>query len=273
MNGSVLVVDDNRDLARGVALILTELSQDIRVAFTAEEALELLGARAADLVLTDVRMPGADGLSLLRTLRERYPQTRVILLTAFGTIESAVQAMRLGALDYLAKPFDNDELLAIVRRALNDVALEDEVLRLRAELAARQTFCGMVGRDRRMLGVFEVIKKVASSAATVLVRGESGTGKELVAKALHETSGRKGRFVAFNAAAVPEALAEAELFGVKKGAYTGAQQDRKGLFVSAEGGTLFIDEVSSMPMALQGKLLRVLQEREVQPLGSDRAVP
>ncbi len=272
MSTKILVVDDNRDLARGVMLVLSDLSDAIRVAFSAEEALDTMRADPAELVLTDVKMPGADGLSLLRSIREGWPRCRVIMFTAFGTIEAAVEAMRHGALDYLSKPFDNDELYAIVKRALAEIDTENELIELRAALAGRQTFCGMVSRDRRMLSVFETLKKIAPSSATVLIRGESGTGKELVARALHDTSGRKGKFVAFNAAAVPESLAEAELFGAKKGAYTGAQQDRKGLFLTAHEGTLFIDEVASMPMSLQGKLLRVLQEHEIQPLGSDRPV-
>ena len=270
---SILVVDDNKDLAHGVALIVGDLCGDIRVAHTAEAALELIAQRPADLVLSDVRMPGMDGLSLLEKLKTCCPRAKVILFTAFGTIETAVRAMRLGALDYLTKPFDNDELLAVVERALTEIETERELLRLRAEVEGRQTFCGMVSRDTRMLGLFETLKKVAPSTATILIRGESGTGKELVARAIHETSGRKGRFVAFNAAAVPESLAEAELFGAKKGAYTGAQQDRKGHFQLAEGGTIFIDEIASMPLMLQGKLLRVLQEHELQPLGSDKTLP
>jgi DNA-binding NtrC family response regulator len=270
---SILVVDDNKDLAHGVALIVSDLCGDIRVAHTAEAALELIAQRPVDLVLSDVRMPGMDGLSLLEKLKTSSPRAKVILFTAFGTIETAVRAMRLGALDYLTKPFDNDELLAVVERALTEIETERELLRLRAEVEGRQTFCGMVSRDTRMLGLFETLKKVAPSTATILIRGESGTGKELVARAIHETSGRKGRFVAFNAAAVPESLAEAELFGAKKGAYTGAQQDRKGHFQLAEGGTIFIDEIASMPLMLQGKLLRVLQEHELQPLGSDKTLP
>lgn len=270
---SILVVDDNKDLALGVALVVGDLCGDVRVAHSAEDALAQIAVRPADLVLSDVRMPGLDGMGLMEALRTCCPGARVILFTAFGTIETAVRAMKAGALDYLTKPFDHDELQAVVARALRDIETERELLKLRAEVEGRQRFCGMLSRDARMLALFETIRKVAPSTATVLIRGESGTGKELVAKAVHETSGRKGRFVAFNAAAVPESLAEAELFGAKKGAYTGAQQDRKGHFQVADGGTLFIDEIASMPLVLQGKLLRVLQEHELQPLGSDRAVP
>ena len=270
----ILVVDDKRDLARGVALVLGELSADIVVGHSAEEALELLDARPADLVLSDVKMPGQDGLSLLEHVRARWPATRVILFTAYGTIESAVEAMKRGAFDYLTKPFDNDELLMVARRALKEISADEEIARLRAELASRYGFHGLYSRDRHMLPVLDGIRRVAGTQATVLIFGESGTGKELVARAIHAESARAGGpFVAFNAAALPETLAEAELFGAKKGAFTGADRDRKGLFAEAHGGTLLIDELSTMPPALQTKLLRALQEREIVPLGSSAPVP
>jgi len=270
----ILVVDDKRDLAEGIALTLSELSDDVRVAFSGERALELLAERGVDLLVSDIRMPGIDGIELLRRVVEVSPRTRIVLLTAYGTIESAVQAVKLGAFHYLTKPFDAEELMVLARRALADVAAQDEIARLKAELAGRTSFAGIVSRDRHMLGVFDSIRRVAPSTATVLVRGESGTGKELVARAIHASSGRaKERFVAFNAAAVPESLAEAELFGSRKGAFTGATADRKGLFLAADGGTLFIDEVASMPLSLQGLLLRALQEREVLPVGADKPVP
>jgi DNA-binding NtrC family response regulator len=219
-------------------------------------------------------MPGKDGLSLLDTVRERWPDTRVILFTAYGTIESAVAAMKRGACDYLTKPFDNDQLVLVVRRALKEIDDQRELARLRAEAEARHGFHGLYARDRHMLPVVEAIQRVAPTNATVLICGESGTGKELVARAIHAASDRSaGPFVAFNAAAVPENLAEAELFGSKKGAYTGSDRDRKGLFAEANGGTLFIDEVASMPMSLQGKLLRALQEHEVLPVGASTPVP
>ena len=270
----ILVVDDKRDLAQGLALVLSELSRDITVAYSAEEALEHLRLLEPDVLVSDIRLPGQDGFSLLEHAREHLPRCRVILLTGFGTIDAAVRAMKLGAYHYLTKPFDNDELVLLVGRALKEVRDERELAFLRAERDGRHRFHGLVGRDRRMLALFDTIERVAASSAAVLIRGESGTGKELVARALHAASPRHhGRFVAFNAAAVPESLAEAELFGAKKGAYTGAQADRKGHFVTADHGTLFIDEVAAMPLPLQGKLLRVLQEREVQPLGSDHPVP
>ncbi|MCC6621683.1 MAG: sigma-54-dependent Fis family transcriptional regulator [Deltaproteobacteria bacterium] len=270
----ILVVDDKRDLADGVALVLADLSSEIRVAYSGEAALQAIENQLPDLIVSDIRMPGLDGVELLKRVRVRSPRTRVILLTAYGTIDSAVQAMKLGAFHYLTKPFDSDELVEIARRAIAALSAEDEIARLKAELADKTTFCDIVSRDRRMHGMFDTIRRVGPSSAAVLIRGESGTGKELVAKALHQVSPRADkRFVAFNAGAVPESLAEAELFGAKKGAYTGATQDRRGLFQAADGGTLFIDEVSSMSLGLQALLLRALQEHEVLPVGADRAVP
>ena len=270
----ILVVDDNRDLARGLALIPSALPAAVEVAFSVDEAMARMRARPADLVVSDVRMPGGDGMHLLHRLREQWPATRVMLLTGFGTIQMAVDAIKAGAFHYLTKPFDNEELLVHARRALKEVADERELAALRMERGERQGFCGIVTRDRRMHELFETIRRVAPSSAAVMIRGESGTGKELVARAIHDTSDRaKRHFVAFNAAAVPETLAEGELFGARKGAYTGAQADRRGLFQLADGGTLFIDEVASMPLLLQGKLLRALQEHEIQPLGAERPIP
>lgn len=271
---SILVVDDKRDLARGVALVLAASTPDITACFSAEEALAHLDERPRDLVLSDIRMPGLDGHALLALVRSRWPQTRVVLLTAFGTVESAVEAMKQGAYDYLTKPFDNDELVLVVRRALDEIAARRELERLRAEIAARKGWHGLHTVDPRMRPVIETVRKVAGAQASVLVCGESGTGKELVARAVHAESTRAARpFLAFSAAALPETLAEAELFGARKGSFTGADRDRRGLFADAHGGTLFIDELSSMSPALQGKLLRVLQERAIVPLGQSTPVP
>jgi len=269
----ILVVDDQKDFARGVALSLEDLSGDVVIASSAEEAVSQFEQGAFDLVFSDVRMPGAGGFSLLDTVRERWPRARVVLLTGFGTIEAAVDAMKRGAWDYLTKPCDEAELLMVARRAWKEMQAEDEIARLRAELAESRSFHGIFGRDRRMLAVFDAIRRVGPSRASVLIWGESGTGKELVARAIHAESPRaQGPFVAFNAAALPDTLADAELFGAKKGAYTGSDRDRKGLFVEASGGTLLIDELPSMPPLLQGKLLRALQEGEVLPLGSSAPV-
>lgn len=273
MKPAIVVVDDKQDLAQGVALVLAELSSDVRVAHCAKSALALLDARPADLVFTDVRMPGMDGSALLATLRRRYPRVQVVLLTAFATVSAAVEAMQLGAFHYLQKPFDNDELLAVAKRALQSLHERDELEQLRTELSRGSSFHGIVARSPRMLAVLETVRKAAASSTTVLIAGESGTGKELVARALHAESPRRDKpFVAFSAAALPETLAESELFGSRRGAFTGADRDRKGLFVEADGGSLFIDELSSMPQPLQGKLLRAIQEREILPVGASTPV-
>ncbi|MFW6086055.1 MAG: sigma-54-dependent transcriptional regulator, partial [Myxococcota bacterium] len=273
MKPRILVVDDKRDFAKGVALALQELTDDTVLAHSGAEALAELERAPFDLVFSDVRMPGMDGLELLAAVRERWPGTRMVLFTAFGTIESAVQAVKQGASDYLTKPVDHDELALVARRVCKEIEDEREIARLREELQDHHCFHGICTRDRRMRPVIETVRRVAPSNATVLVFGESGTGKELVARAIHEESPRSDEpFVAFNAAALSESLVEAELFGARKGAYTGSDRDRKGLFLEADGGTLFIDEVSSMPAPLQGKLLRAIQEREVLPVGASTPV-
>ncbi|MEW5849599.1 MAG: sigma-54 dependent transcriptional regulator [Myxococcota bacterium] len=273
MKPRILVVDDNKDLARGAALVLSEVSDDVLLAHSAEEALEKIQAAPPDIVFSDIRMPGMSGVQLLHQVRERWPDIRVVLLTAYGTVESAVEAMKAGAFDYVTKPFNDDELVLVARHIIKELEAEEEIHRLRAEVREKHCFRGICSRDRRMWPVMETIRKVAPTNATVLVCGESGTGKELVARAIHNESPRREQpFVAFNAAAVTETLAEAMLFGAKKGSYTGADRDRKGLFLEAHGGTLFIDEVSSMPPTLQGKLLRALQEREVMPVGATTSV-
>jgi DNA-binding NtrC family response regulator len=273
MTRPILVVDDNHDLARGVALVLSELTPRVTVAHSATSALAALAATPADLVFSDVRMPGVDGLALVNLIKERTPRTRVILFTGDGTIEDAVNAMKRGAFDYLTKPFEDEELITVARRALAELDEEDGLEQLAVQ-AAGPGFHGIVARDPRMLAVLAQLRRVAPAGATVLIHGESGTGKERIARALHAESPRaRGPFVAFNAAAVPETIAEAELFGCRRGAFTGADRDRKGLFCEAHGGTLFIDEVSSMPLALQGKLLRVVEERVVQPLGGGPPIP
>jgi len=268
----VLVVDDNHDMADGIALVLRELPAEVETVYSADAACAAMEKAPADLVMSDVRMPGRDGLELLDLLVKQWPRAKVVMITAHGSIDAAVAAMKRGACDYVTKPFHNQELSLVAGRALRERGLEDDARALRSQAEKRDVFEGMVGRDARMLVVFESIKKVAPTDATVLVAGEHGTGKELVARAVHRLSGRAGAFIAFNAAAVPENLVEAELFGSRKGAFTGADRDRKGHFLEADGGTLFIDEVGSMPASMQVKLLRALQEREVVPVGASAPV-
>ncbi|MDH5490875.1 MAG: sigma 54-interacting transcriptional regulator, partial [Myxococcales bacterium] len=243
MNPKILVADDKADFAEAVALVLGEVSDEIQIVASGEAALEAIAEDPPDLIFSDLRMQGMSGLELLRRIGERVPRARTILFTGYATIESAVEAMKGGAFDYLTKPVDHDELLLVARRAWKEIVDQQELCMLRAEVQQARCFRGIWGRDPHMLPVFEMIRRVAPTPASVLIFGESGTGKELVARALHDESERADQpFVAFNAAAVPEGIAESELFGCRKGAYTGADRDRKGLFAEANGGTLLIDE-------------------------------
>lgn len=288
MSIEILVVDDKRDFASAVALVVGELPEvNVRISAGVDEALARAKECAPHIVISDVSMPRRDGFDLLREFGATYPKAKVILITGFATIDAAVLAIKSGAFDYVTKPISDDDLLATVARAIEDIGSErelDNLARDEAPVASSQdiavvrssypgeSFHGIWYWDPKMGYVVDAVRRVAPSMATVLVYGESGTGKERFARALHEASGRKGPFVAFSAAAVPETLAESELFGSKKGAFTGAERDRRGLFLEANGGTLFIDEVSSMPMSIQGKLLRALQEREVMPVGASAPV-
>jgi DNA-binding NtrC family response regulator len=268
----ILIVDDDRDFCRGLARLLAPgfPEAEIALAGSGAEALELLAAQRMDLMLTDLRMPGLDGQELLRQALEREPELTVVLLTGHGSVEAAVAALKAGAYDFLTKPVDRDELFRVVRKGLERVRLLDENRALR-ELACR---CGggrrLVGEAPAMRRLKESIAAVAASDYTVLIRGESGTGKELVADSIHRMSSRAERpFVAVNCPAIPEHLLESELFGHVRGAFTGAGKGRRGLFVAANGGSILLDEIGDIPMSVQTKLLRVLQEHEVRPVGSN----
>ena len=260
----VLVVDDEVDLRRGVERLVRGLGASTATVASAEEALEALAVEPADVVVTDVRMSGMLGTELLRQVRARWPATEVIVVTGFGTIGDAVACLHAGASNFLAKPFDNDQLVeAVERAALRAVA------RRRASAADRTARARMVAVGPRMRGVMADVDRLAPLRVPVLVEGRSGTGKELVARALHEGGSRSDRpFLAVNCAALPDTLLESELFGHKRGAFTGAHRDHRGLFAQADGGTVFLDEIPSMSLAFQGKLLRVLEERRVRPLGA-----
>ncbi|MBI4253916.1 MAG: sigma-54-dependent Fis family transcriptional regulator, partial [Candidatus Rokubacteria bacterium] len=269
----VLVVDDERSMRDLLAIMLRQAGHDVTVAEGGEQAIEAFKSEAYDLVITDLRMRKVDGLAVLRAAKEISPQTVVLVITAFASTETAVEAMKLGAYDYITKPFKMDEVRLIIANALERKRLQDENTALKRQLRRERGFENFVGRSRQMLEVFETIRKTADSVSNVLVTGESGTGKELVAQAIHhESSRRNGPFVSVNCGAIPETLMESELFGHVKGAFTGAVATTVGLFSAADGGTLFLDEVTEIPQSVQVKLLRAIQEREIRRVGDTRDV-
>jgi two-component system response regulator HydG len=270
---SILVVDDDPSILDMTEDLLTEAGFEVTKCETGEKALALADGRDWDVVLSDLQMPGMDGLDLLAALRERRPDTPVVLMTAFGTIQTAVAAIRGGALDFVTKPFQAEELLVSLERAFERRALEEENRRLRRAVARTSSFGELSGKSPAMNEIYAVIKKIATNRSNILITGESGTGKEVVARTIHFTGARASKpFVPINCTAMPEGLLESELFGHVRGAFTGAHANKKGLFEAAEGGTLFLDEIGDMPLSLQGKLLRVLQDREVRPVGSTQSI-
>jgi DNA-binding NtrC family response regulator len=279
--GTVLVVDDEEGVRASVRAILEETC-DVLEAANGAQALEVLKAHEVDLVMLDQRMPGEPGIDVLPRIKAADPSTVVVIATAVRELRTAVEALKRGAYDYLTKPFDVDDILMLAQRALDKRALEREVLYLRSALAGGPpdanglagSFERMVGRHPEMARIYQLITQIASTPTTVLITGESGTGKELVARAVHARSERRGQpFVAVNVAAIPETLVESELFGHEKGAFTGAHAKKLGRFELAHGGTVFLDEIGTLRMDLQAKLLRVLQEREIERLGGIRPVP
>ena len=249
-------------------IMLKKEGYEVVTAENGGDALKTVQGEIFDLVISDVKMPGLDGIDVLKAVKEVSPETVVIMITAFATTETAVEAMKLGAYDYIIKPFKVDELKLIIKKALEKHSLRKENILLRREIESRVGFENFIGKSEPMQRIFGLIKQVADTKSTVLITGESGTGKELVAKALHFNSARKdGPFVTVNCGALPETLLESELFGSMKGAFTGAVSNRQGLFEAANGGTLFLDEISSTTPALQIKLLRVIQEREFKRVG------
>jgi len=273
VNGSmkrrILIVEDEDKLRRVIELQLSAAGFDVDQAVSAEAALRLTDR--ADLVLTDLRLPGMDGLALLDQLRRQNEQTPVIVMTAYGTVEKAVEAMKAGAFDFLLKPFSLDHLLAVIGKALEMRTLRDENRQLREELGLRYQFESIIGRSPKMQEIFAALMRVAPTRATVLLAGESGVGKDLIARAIHHHSPRRDRpFVKINCTAIPENLMESELFGYEKGAFTGAAASKPGKFEQADTGTVLLDEIGDVPPAVQVKLLRVLQEREFERLGSNK---
>ena len=266
MIAHVLLIDDDRNLREVVAFMLSEAGHQVTPAGSAEEGLALFATRAPDLVITDMRMPGKDGMHVLEHVAPSG--VPVIMLTAHGTVSQAVEAMRLGASSYLLKPFEKDELVVNVGKALAESALRRDNAQLRDLLQRRQADAGLVYRSEAMAGLVEQARHIAASDAPVLITGDSGTGKELLARLVHQDSPRwQNAFVAVNCGAIPQELAESELFGHRKGAFTGADRDHPGRLRAAHGGTLFLDEVGELPAALQAKFLRALENRQVDPVG------
>jgi DNA-binding NtrC family response regulator len=272
-NAKVLVVDDEVEMLTLLRNYLSREEYEVNTAPSAEIALQLLEEQDFDVVLTDLRMRGMDGLELVREVHETRPETQILLMTAFGSIETAVEAIKAGAYHFVAKPVKLPEVGALVHKALAERDLRRENRQLREAVEERYTFGQLLGKSAVMQRLFTLLERLAASNSTVLIQGESGTGKELVARALHYNGPRRRcPFVPVNCAAMPEGLLESELFGHTKGAFTGAQIARRGLFLEASRGTIFLDEIGEMPLGMQAKLLRVLEQRQVRPVGSDREI-
>ncbi|MBH0207657.1 MAG: sigma-54-dependent Fis family transcriptional regulator [Nitrospira sp.] len=269
----ILVVDDEQSLREVLSIMLKRAGYAVTSATGGEEAVELLQKEIYDLVITDLRMPKVDGMEVLSAVKSVSPETVVLIITAFASADSAVEAMKQGAYDYLTKPFQVDEVQLIIRNALEKRRLTTENMILKREMASQSSFAQLVGQSDAMQKVFEVVRKVADSKSNVLICGESGTGKELVARAIHYNSARSALpFVAVNCSAVPETLLESELFGHMKGSFTGAIANKAGLFEIANGGTIFLDEIGDTTPTIQVKLLRVIQEREFRRVGGSQDI-
>jgi DNA-binding NtrC family response regulator len=270
---SILLIDDDDSLRRVMEFSLTEAGHKVRTAASGEDGLRLLEKDAFDAVITDITMPGMSGMEVLAKVRQRDAHIPVIVITAYGTIESAVEAMKQGAFDYITKPVSRDELRLTLEKAIRMRRLEKENVELRAEVTDRYRFESIIGSSEKMKEVLDLAGRVAVSDASLLITGESGTGKELLAKGVHFNSRRaEGSFIAVNCAAIPDSLIESELFGHVRGAFTGAVKDKEGKFELADGGTLFLDEIGDLRIDLQAKILRALQEREVDRVGGGKPV-
>ena len=271
--GAILVVDDDAEMRELVHDVLKDRGHQVSTAESGQEALKLLTEQDCGVVLTDLRMKGMQGTELLAEIRRLYPDIGVILMTAFGSVDTAVEAMKRGASDYLTKPVKNEELVRVVERVIREASLRHEVNRLRREVHKEYSFHQIIGKSKPMQEIFDLIRRVADSPTNLLITGESGTGKELVAKAIHYNSDRKDApFIPVNCAAIPEQLLESELFGHMRGAFTDAKADKRGLFEEAQKGTLFLDEISELPLMLQAKILRAIQEKEIRRVGANKPI-
>ena len=269
----ILLVDDEPSILSVLSTLLKAEGYEVTVASGGDDAKEELSQNDYDLMISDIRMSPINGMDLLRKVHDERPGMSVIMLTAYGSVETAIEALKLGAFDYVTKPFKVDELLITVQRALEYNKAITENADLKAQLGTRYHLESIVAESASMQSVCDMIRRVAPTDTTILIYGDSGTGKELVAKAIHAYSRRKGKeFLAVNCAALPEPLLESEMFGHAKGSFTGAAADKEGLFEAASGGTIFLDEIGSMPLSIQGKLLRVLQEKEVRRVGSNKNI-
>jgi len=265
----ILIVDDEASLRDFLTIVFEEDGWTVRTAGSLTDARRELDAHEPDVVLCDLMMPDGSGIEFLRDVKERSEKIPVVMITAYTSTKSAIEALKAGAHDYIAKPFDNEELKIIVSKAVERRELEDENIYLRQALEEKYTFTNIIGKSRRMQEIFGVVSRIAKTNSTVLINGESGTGKEMIARAIHTHSGRRGKFVSINCGALPENLLESELFGHERGAFTGATRDKKGLFQEASLGTIFLDEIGETSPAMQVKLLRVLHDRVVRRVGGN----
>ena len=268
----ILVVDDEMIVCESCQRILEEEGYEVEIALSGKEAFEKMKAHPFDIVITDLKMPGIGGMEILKTFRKEYPDSIIIMITGFSTVETAVEAMKLGAFDYIPKPFTPDEVSIVVKKAIEKKSLMLENIYLRQELQEKYGFHNIVGKSKKMQEIYRMIAKVAMTDSTVLITGQSGTGKELIARAIHFNSPRREKqFVPVDCAVLSENLLESELFGHVRGSFTGAVTTKPGLFEVADGGTVFLDEVGNISLSIQAKLLRVLQEREFTPVGGTKA--
>ncbi len=269
----ILVVDDERSMRDFLSIMLKKTGYDVTTAVDGEEAVKILHKDIFDLVITDLKMPKVDGLQVLKTVKELSPDTVVIVITAFASTETTVEAMKEGAYDYITKPFQNDEMKIRIKKALEKRRLSAENILLKKQLKDRAVFDNIVGKSEKIEKVFELVRKVSDSMSNILIYGDSGTGKELIARAIHFNSRKKDKpFVTINCGALPEGLLESELFGHMKGSFTGAVFNKEGLFEVANGGTIFLDEVGETSPAIQVKLLRVLQDKEFKRVGGTKEI-